>query len=477
MRNYIAAKSGLQFMFPFIILFAFMIPGYSNEFNNIFGYTFLRTSESDTARAEIHYGVLQDYLLKPQDEINIDIWGDLKLHYSLTIDPDGYIVIPEAGRISLNGLTYAEAKSKILKHLASTYSFYINHENPGTGKAPVDIALGKTSGINVFVTGEVVNLGDININSTNASIISVLKKSGITEQASLRTIELKKINGKIYHFDLYEFLIKGSLPNEFKYLSDGDIIFVPMRNKEITLSGSVKKPGLYEILPNEKLNDALKIASGVKTGAQKEIKIFRKSSNPQQNIDEITVAINADPVLENEDRVFVPGSSENKEKYYVTLTGEVISPGNYTYIKYETLNDLVKRSGGLETGAFLTAAELRRNGNVTIIELEKARDNPKSNFNFEILPGDEIVIHKKDSFITVRGAVIYPSNYLYKEGESAAYYIKNAGGYTKNADNDNVMIYNLGIVPEKAFSGFLSTDPVVPQGAVIDVPEINNSKL
>ena len=72
------------------------------------------SDNSSRAQDDINIGVLPDYILKPQDEVNIDIWGSLNLHYVLTVSSDGYIVIPEAGRVALNGLTYSEAKKKIL---------------------------------------------------------------------------------------------------------------------------------------------------------------------------------------------------------------------------------------------------------------------------------------------------------------------------------------------------------------------------
>lgn len=456
------------------------------EQNRVFGQNFLR-DKSDaslkpdsaligilpdySALDEVNIGVLPDYILKPQDEVNIDIWGSLNLHYSLTLSADGYIVIPEAGRVSLNGLTYSEAKRKILNHLAYTYAFFINAENPGAGKAQVDITLGKTAGVNVFVAGEVKSPGNVNVNAINASIINILKKSGINSQASIRNIQLKKLNGKIYYFDLYDFLLKGNLPAEFKYLNDSDIIFVPIRGKDVNITGAVRRPGVYELLAAEKLNDAIKIAGGLLPGSQKEIKIFRVK---YETFDEISTTTESDYVLADKDTIDIPADDVNN-KYYVTVGGEVKRPGNYIYLKYEKMSNLIKRCGGFNNGAFLEGAEFYRNGSLALIDLGKAFKEPDSKFNFDLFPGDRIVIPKADPFVTVKGAVLSPSSIFFKEGENADYYIKMAGGCKDNADKENVTIICGGTVT-KAYKGFWYSNPAVPLGAKINVPEKANNQ-
>jgi protein involved in polysaccharide export with SLBB domain len=448
------------------------------EYDDVFGQRFLDTSLSDPADPAFKadsalVGVLPDYILKPHDEVNVDIWGSLDLHYALSIGADGYVIIPEVGRISLSGLTYAEAKKKILTHLAFTYAFFVDAENPGVGKAQVDITLGRTAGINVFVTGEVKKPGSVNINGINASIINILRKSGINHQASIRKIELRKLGGKIYVFDLYDFLLKGNLPAEFKYLNDGDIIFVQLRDKEVNITGSVRRPGRYELLTGEKLNEAIKIAGGALSDAQKVIRIFRKTYNESgERIDEIRTGIDSDCVLEDRDVIDISGSYDAGEKYYVTVSGEVKQPGNYTYLKHEKVNELIVRCGGLSNEAFLEGSQFIRNNALAMVDLGMALRDPGSMYNFTLLPGDKIIIPKPDSFIVVKGAVLSPSGIFFKEGEKADYYIKRAGGYKDNADRDNVTIITSGGAVEKAHKGFWTSNPPVPLGATIEVPQV-----
>lgn len=446
----------------------------AKEWGPVFGYNFFDTNgdQSDSALG----GVLPDYILKPQDEIHVDIWGDLNLHYILPLSPDGSIIIPEAGRISLNGLTYAEAKKKILNHLACTYAFFIDVENPGTGKAPVDITLGKTAGLNVFVTGEVKTLGSVNINGINASIINILRKSGILSQASIRRIELKKLDGKVYVFDLYDFLLKGTLPLEFKYLNDGDIIFVRLRDKDVNMTGSIRRPGRYELLPEEKLDDAIRIAGGVLSSSQKEIRIFRKTNgDSDKKINEINTEIGSNCELEDKDVIDISGSRDAEEKYYVTVLGEVKHPGNYAYLKYEKVNELIARCGGVSDEAFLEGTRFFRNDSLSIIDLPMALREPQGICNFNIMPGDRIIIPRPNSFVMVQGAVISPVGITFEEGKTVDYYIQKAGGYKDDADQANVTIVTLNGMVNRGKTGFWSANPLVPLGAVIVVPYLSGN--
>ena len=122
-------------------------------------------------------GIQPDYILKSDDIINIDVWGELDLHYSLTINKEGYIIIPKIGKVELRGMTYEEGKKKILNKLADSYSFYIDKEDQGAGKAHVDITLAKVSGVKVYLTGEVVHPGVVILNGANSSVISAIAAS------------------------------------------------------------------------------------------------------------------------------------------------------------------------------------------------------------------------------------------------------------------------------------------------------------
>ena len=71
----------------------------------------------------------RDYIFGPGDEIRIDIWGAAEAEYTLVVEPDGNIRIPNVGPVRIASLIYPEARDRILRNLKSIYSG-LNLENP-----------------------------------------------------------------------------------------------------------------------------------------------------------------------------------------------------------------------------------------------------------------------------------------------------------------------------------------------------------
>ena len=60
--------------------------------------------------------------------------------------------------------------------------------------------------------------------------------------------------------------------------------------------------------------------------------------------------------------------------------------------------------------------------------------------NIRLEPGDQIIINSKSQVVTLIGEVNNPGKKLFKKGKRMKYYIKNSGGYTKNADRGTIWV-------------------------------------
>ena len=60
-----------------------------------------------------------DYLVGPGDTIELHLFGKESSQYTLTINNDGQIVIPNLEPISVSGLTYSELKEFISSTVAT----------------------------------------------------------------------------------------------------------------------------------------------------------------------------------------------------------------------------------------------------------------------------------------------------------------------------------------------------------------------
>ena len=77
----------------------------------------------------------------------------------------------------------------------------------------------------------------------------------------MRKIQLKRSGKIVSTLDLYDLLLNGDTSAD-QPLQPGDVIFVPVIKKQVTISGAVKRPAKYEILGEENLGKVIDLAGG-----------------------------------------------------------------------------------------------------------------------------------------------------------------------------------------------------------------------
>ncbi|QKQ77811.1 sugar ABC transporter substrate-binding protein [Nostoc sp. TCL240-02] len=144
------------------------------------------------------------------------------LSFQTVISPEGNIVVPQVGTVSLQGLTLEEAQEKIRLGLSRFFP------------DPIVVAsLVGTRPVQVTVSGEIFRPGIYPINSSTPRVADALLISGgSTLNADLRQIQVRRklIDGSVISqtIDLYAALQNGgSIPN--LRLQDGDAILIPRR--------------------------------------------------------------------------------------------------------------------------------------------------------------------------------------------------------------------------------------------------------
>ncbi|RKY67144.1 MAG: hypothetical protein DRQ08_00820 [Candidatus Latescibacterota bacterium] len=207
--------------------------------------------------------VSPNYPIGPGDEICIEAWGEISFSYKLTVNKEGFVTVPNVGRIYLNGVKFGHLKDFIVQKLSTVYQAAVSRDKIETGATSVDVYLGKIRGINVVVAGEVERPGSYSFQASRASVVNVLAKAGgITGRGSLRAIRITKADGTSYTLDLYDLLLTGDVKAKTTLLEDGDVLFVPLKLKEVKIEGEVKRPAIYELKEGEDLEDLIRIAGG-----------------------------------------------------------------------------------------------------------------------------------------------------------------------------------------------------------------------
>ena len=195
-------------------------------------------------------------------------------------------------------------------------------------------------------------------------------------------------------------------------------------------------------------------------------------SRAQQPVDSDDEA--AEFELKPYDRIFVRRIPDFELPRTVTVSGQVRFPGEFALERKDTrLREVIARAGGVTRTAFAEGFRLFRNGSLVNIELPGVLGRADHRDNLVLMPGDSMVVPEYDPVVTVQGAVTSPSTVLYRPGAGLGYYINNAGGYARNADEGRVSVrYANGSARVKK-GGFLffGSSPKPGPGSTVFVPD------
>jgi polysaccharide export outer membrane protein len=315
-----------------------------------FGSSFFKTIQSSFMPINIP-NLSGEYILDVGDQLNIILSGDSRsVVESLEIQRDGSILIPKYGKVSLVGLSLNQAEKSV--------SEYFLTKAPSVEPA---IQLSRLRDVQILILGNIVSPG-IYTMSAGSNVLSALNVAGgINEKGSYRRIEHKR-NGQIINVvDLYDLLIKGNFDYSNQFRS-GDVLLVQSSYKNIPISGAVANEGIFELIPGEKLMDAINFAGGLTEDylGYGSLLIKRSDLRGSRYIN-ILDSDYEDTILEPRDSVLVPSfKNEIDSAKVVHISGRVKNPGSYFITDGETLSNVIKRAGGYENDAYIYGAALFR---------------------------------------------------------------------------------------------------------------------
>jgi polysaccharide biosynthesis/export protein len=279
-----------------------------------------------------------DYLIAPDDELQVTVWGQLNFSRRLTVARTGEITLPDAGPISVEGMNYSQAASMIKSRLSHFYRSF-----------DVSVTLSRLHSIQVFVVGEARRPGSYTVGSFSTLVNAIFASGGPSSRGSMRNIQLKRGNQTIRHFDLYQLLVDGD-KSEDAQLVPGDVIFIPPAGPRVAISGSVGHPAIYEIQPGCTLADALKLADGLSPLAlMNQAMVERVADGSALQVLHISMnSAGLTTQLRNGDIVRVQPLVPRFENA-VTLRGNVADAGRYPWTRGMRLSDLIPDKESLLT--------------------------------------------------------------------------------------------------------------------------------
>lgn len=160
----------------------------------------------------------QTYVLKPLDEIEINVLGQPEMSRKFTVGPDGKITFPLIGEVEVKGRTLSEVASLLKEKL----KIYI----PITD---ITVNLATSKSVSVYIFGEVKSPGEYKFSEQPTLIKLIAAAGGPTQNANLSKIEIIKSDKTKIMVNLKKDWNEGNFT-----LSYGDTVFI-------------KKKGLVEL--------------------------------------------------------------------------------------------------------------------------------------------------------------------------------------------------------------------------------------
>ena len=296
-----------------------------------------------------------------------------------------------------------------------------------------------------------------------------LKPTAFTKTVTVKRVRSTNNRSRTSAFDRelisvdYDSLLSNGINFQ---LQDGDeLIFGEVLEKYdnlVTVSGSVFRPGDYQLNEGLKVSDLIKAAGGVRGNTYLDkIDIFRKDRNGDlrflsyslQNI--LSDGNSTDNILlQADDSLKVYNVEELKSIDMVSIEGFLSKPKTVLWRSDLMLYDLIFMSANVEDleyrNRILTSrADLLRfqegktEYQIIPFDLDEVLDNK---FNVVLKPKDRVILYSRDinetldKYIFVRGAVKNEGKYLLTDSMTVEDAILQAGGFMKKSFRESVTV-------------------------------------
>lgn len=429
-----------------------------------------------------------DYRINPGDELLLGLSGSIQAaDMRLTVDREGRIFVPRVGAVMVAGIRYGDLHDVIAREVSRQYRGF-----------ELEVTVARLHGMTVYVTGFANVPGSYTVSSLSTLVNAVLAAGGPSYGGSFRSIQLRRGGRLISDFDLYDLLLKGDRSGDV-LLQNDDVIYIAPAGEQVAIFGSVNHEGIFEVGPDETLNDAILYAGGVSTVADSSrLMLLDSLGREDGGWAQITPEEARTRKAQRGDVIRVLSNMAiarplQNQSVLVTISGEVARPGRYYFSPGTRLADVVAQAGGLTPEAFpyasvitresvklqqqisyeraikdmeflLTAqpmtsvnrAELVRSENLELVrsvveQLRQRKPDGRLVFDMPVtattLPGDLIVENNDSIYVPPRpvtvgvfGAVPTPASFAYRDGTKIGDFVRSAGGVQSLGDKGEIFV-------------------------------------
>ena len=421
-----------------------------SEFDAIkpFGYDLFAASPSTFAPGN-EVPMPSDYRVGPGDLIDIQLFGKENLSHSILISREGFLGFPGIGPINAfeKGTRFVDLKNHLKEKILENFG----------GGVQSSITLGGFRSIRIFLMGEVRNPGSYTVSALSTKINALIASGGIKETGSLRKVQLKRSGKLISTLDLYDLLLKGDTSGDSS-LQPGDVVFVPVLEKQVSVTGAVRRPAKFEILGGETLEEVIDLAGGPGDRSFLDfIRFERLGEDFRPEVKNLKFPLDASFQVKSGDVISL-GVASGAVTNSVSLIGSCERVGDYEWKPDLTLKNLIKGPMDLASNADLEYGLIRRKlpeGKITCLYFSPNQViSGKSNISLEkqdlvyffakeprnkILEGLIRDLRSQSSsgqssrLVRISGVVHYPGEYPLSEKMTLQNLIQAGGGMKDSA--------------------------------------------
>jgi len=343
-----------------------------------------------------------DYLLGPEDVIEIIVWGHEDLRRQIPVSLQGAITFPMIGEIRAEGKSAQDLEKELATKLGDGYLV----------KPQITVTVKEFKSQKVYVMGQVEKPGIYTITQENRLLyflsqagpfsdrdrapgeeVVVLRPKNPTNHG-MTLEEAEEKQAEVIRVNLREALAGDPAHNIA--IQKGDSVILP-RMQFFFVLGEVKTPGRYNLERGTNVLNALSIGGGPTKDADEEIEIIRPKTPSEKAITReeaqdkkekiikviLKEVLSGNPThnipIQHGDSIVVPLMAS----FFVT--GEVTKPGMYRLEKGTNILKAISLAGGLTPKASTRRIKIVR-------EKEGKKKELRATYETMVEPADTVVV-------------------------------------------------------------------------------------
>jgi len=390
-----------------------------------------------------------DYVVGPGDSLSIDLWGGISTKIVRLVDRQGRVNLPEAGPLQVSGRSLGEVQQAVQKAITTQYR-----------DTSADVSVAKLRTVRIYVVGEVEEPGAYDISSLSTPLNALVAAGGVTGKGSLRALKHFRGRQEIERIDTYDLLLRGVTPDASK-LENGDTLMVPPIGPQVTVTGMVRRPAIYELNDEKTLADVLDLAGGIlPAAALRHVEVQRLEAHEKRTMLSLDLSPDSSTVpqlstfkIQDGDEIHIfPIAQYNQDTIY--LQGHVLRPGRYSYHEGMKLTDILPSYNDIlpEPAAHygeiirLNAPDFRP----SVVSFDLAAAMKDASASPKLQPLDTVRIFSRFDFepiptVTVDGEVRSPGTYKTSGQATLKDAVYLAGGLTTEAAVDSAQVFRVNL--------------------------------